>query len=854
MNEARRIIADMIALAELKDRRPAPPPPASEVNTILVEKFAEIQRQTLDAFTRLSTRQDAPRIARTPSTDEMPDALILAYLEGEEVNRDGDEWAIGGRLYCFSESDDSWESFDADDWVKMPDGRWRHLGTGRVVGKTRASHVDLFAEAFDEAWEAFATSADRKPGDVWQGQSGRWFTKKDNGRVVPAKNPGAAEKSSTKTDKGDSGGAGEKPTKTEKPTPADPQELLAGIKDLQANPDKINEQSIKDAVSKMMTLKQQDINAIKKELGLKAGGTKEKQVRALMDKILGSGEKAEAPQKTPEAERLGKMEAAFKGLGVELTDDLLADPEKLKGALRAALGGEKEPAKFDPAKAEQDAFQHMRDIKSENQRTGGIINVPELVDRMMASSPGMTQADAHKLLQQWQKEDKLTLQLDNDPRLNPRAKDTIDSPRGRLAFVMPRPDAPESKPPTPPKPPEKTATNTVASTWKVKPGEDFGAFANRISGGRAMTGEQMQKVRQEFDKQQGGATTSESKPPTTPDKKPSETKPKTIVNPDAPAGLEDHPMGGTKEAALKWVQELTGGRPMPTIQNFNPLNLGGKDKDDWPTEYDSRGTAARAVKAVADAVKKNSLNKPDIKSLYESVKREQPDLTLRQFQSALVQAQRNGLVRLWGYTLPLPTNKDLAYSLPLDKEMKHYVGPGGDTNSPAGKEAQEAKVNDFISKHLNSGEGRSVTPDKKPSETKPKAGKVDQATVDKVRDSVLESLRSTAEKYDNIRRLAGESEARVSREKRKYTPEEVEAGNRRRDQGFAIQEAHREALHAAADQVEQMSKEQAMTILEAFGDEGPNPQSPAWRSAKKAAEWLRRRGETALVAAGDTLV
>jgi hypothetical protein len=47
---------------------------------------------------------------------------------------------------------------------------------------------------WEELLEAEQSSKDRKVGDRWQGPSGRWFTKRADGRVVPAKGQGGAEK------------------------------------------------------------------------------------------------------------------------------------------------------------------------------------------------------------------------------------------------------------------------------------------------------------------------------------------------------------------------------------------------------------------------------------------------------------------------------------------------------------------------------------------------------------------------------------------------------------------------------------------------------------------------------------
>lgn len=171
----------------------------------------------------------------------------------------------------------------------------------------------------------------RQVGDKWQGQSGRWFTKRQDGRVVPTAAPGGAE-------------GGGKP----KAPKADPAAVRDAIAAQLKDPSQITPESIQQTAQALVGLGQADINALKKELGIVAGGKKEAQARAIAEQALGAAPKREPkqpkpkaePKPGPEAERLDKLEAAFKGLGVELTDELLGDPEKLKGALRAALLGE----------------------------------------------------------------------------------------------------------------------------------------------------------------------------------------------------------------------------------------------------------------------------------------------------------------------------------------------------------------------------------------------------------------------------------------------------------------------------------------------------------------------------------
>ncbi len=75
-------------------------------------------------------------------------------------------------------------------------------------------------------------------------------------------------------------------------------------------------------------------------------------------------------------------------------------------------------------------------LKQETFRLGGIVKVPELTDAVRRSFSDLTPEVFHNLLKKWQGEDRLTLQLCNDPRLEPRAAEGIATPRGLLFYVQ----------------------------------------------------------------------------------------------------------------------------------------------------------------------------------------------------------------------------------------------------------------------------------------------------------------------------------------------------------------------------------------------------------------------------------
>jgi hypothetical protein len=67
--------------------------------------------------------------------------------------------------------------------------------------------------------------------------------------------------------------------------------------------------------------------------------------------------------------------------------------------------------------------------------TAELIKVPDLNDSVHAEVPELTVARFHDLLQRWQREDRLVLQVCNDPHVEPRSAEGIPSSRGLLFYV-----------------------------------------------------------------------------------------------------------------------------------------------------------------------------------------------------------------------------------------------------------------------------------------------------------------------------------------------------------------------------------------------------------------------------------
>jgi hypothetical protein len=119
--------------------------------------------------------------------------------------------------------------------------------------------------------------------------------------------------------------------------------------------------------------------------------------------------------------------------------------EKVEVISRLSGGGsahDAEPPPVDPAPSDDAVWQATRrayePLKQQTFRIGGIVKVPDLTDAVGRSVPGLAPAAFHSLLRKWQKEDRLTLQLCNDPRLEPRATEGIQSPQGLLFYVQMR--------------------------------------------------------------------------------------------------------------------------------------------------------------------------------------------------------------------------------------------------------------------------------------------------------------------------------------------------------------------------------------------------------------------------------
>jgi len=70
-----------------------------------------------------------------------------------------------------------------------------------------------------------------------------------------------------------------------------------------------------------------------------------------------------------------------------------------------------------------------------NLRLGGIVKIPELYDEIRQRVPGLDLTKFHDRLLKWRDEDRLVLQVCNNPDAEPRAKEGIETSKGLLFYV-----------------------------------------------------------------------------------------------------------------------------------------------------------------------------------------------------------------------------------------------------------------------------------------------------------------------------------------------------------------------------------------------------------------------------------
>lgn len=129
--------------------------------------------------------------------------------------------------------------------------------------------------------------AARKPGEKWQGPSGRWFTVRDDGRVVPAAGPksgttGQKTGTAQRTIRGTNPAVRPQGMPTVSSVKADIEGLQTSDKPLDA---------MGHMTSKMMHLTVKELHSLKKDLAVAASGAKAELVRKILERAL-SGPKS----------------------------------------------------------------------------------------------------------------------------------------------------------------------------------------------------------------------------------------------------------------------------------------------------------------------------------------------------------------------------------------------------------------------------------------------------------------------------------------------------------------------------------------------------------------------------------
>lgn len=113
-------------------------------------------------------------------------------------------------------------------------------------------------------------------------------------------------------------------------------------------------------------------------------------------------------------------------------------PVARKRTIKPKVDSQQKPATPAPdATTVYDATrQAWQELSSRALRIGGLVKIPDLYDAVADYVPGLSQSDFHALLQRWQSEDRLGLQLCDTPHLEPRASEGIATPRGLLHYVV----------------------------------------------------------------------------------------------------------------------------------------------------------------------------------------------------------------------------------------------------------------------------------------------------------------------------------------------------------------------------------------------------------------------------------
>ncbi len=148
-----------------------------------------------------------------------------------------------------------------------------------------------------------------------------------------------------------------------------------------------------------------------------------------------------------EAERMKQRQADLRQTAEEFWKDLEQARQEIDRRMAAvdekAQAAKKpvDPVVSTPAPVPSDdvVWQATRrayeQLEQQFKLTSELIKVPRLTDLVRGEFPALTPAHFHDLLQRWQREDRLVLQVCNDPHFEPRSSEGIPSPRGLLFYI-----------------------------------------------------------------------------------------------------------------------------------------------------------------------------------------------------------------------------------------------------------------------------------------------------------------------------------------------------------------------------------------------------------------------------------
>lgn len=296
-----------------------------------------------------SGKEESPRDA-PEQTSETDDALQLAKFYAGVLNI-----LAAAQERTDAILDDANEELDGTGWIVVQQG-----GRFLVADQSREESDEEDAEEMTLALDGWTLAADHAVGHVWEGKSGRWFKKRDDGRVVPTKNPHAAKplagsakgRSSERHAKGpaDRAKLAERLAKHKGEGETQDSERRKGLSAArmlarhhgEASASRIEElaETLEDSLGKV---KGDDLRAEQTRQKIRS---KLRQLNHTHEGLHiheeGQKRKKEEEGKIPHHPSIVK---ALGALGIELTPELLADPEALADAIHKAASQSKRKQK-----------------------------------------------------------------------------------------------------------------------------------------------------------------------------------------------------------------------------------------------------------------------------------------------------------------------------------------------------------------------------------------------------------------------------------------------------------------------------------------------------------------------------